>query len=313
MKYKITIVFMTSILITCLGGIIYAQGIQDREVRASTDKGSIFIGDKIRYAITVKSKKDLEIVFPKFPENKIGDFEIKDSGSKTQKDLFGNRTSLDWYDITTYYVGPHIIPKVEVKYREKGSADWTTAPTQPLRVAVASVLPKGEMVKDIKDIKGPIRFYEINWILVLIFFSVIAIVILLVRAYRNRKNRRPSKLPHEIALQELETIRVLLERTGDIKEYYIRISDCVRRYIETAFRLKAPEMTTEEFLNSLKESGALSQEQKNLLKEFLNACDMVKFAKYNPSRNEVQSVFTTAKNFVEETKIIFVKGREPKA
>jgi len=313
MKYKITALSITGVLIACLAGIVYAQDMRDAEVKASTDKGSIFIGDKIRYAITVKSKKDLEVAFPKFPENKIGDFEIKDDGSKTQKDLFGNRTILNWYDITTYYVGPHIIPKVEVKYRQMRSADWTTAGTQPMRIVVESVLPKGQEIKDIRDIKGPIRFYEINWILVSIVLAAIAIAILLMRIYRNRKNRKAAKLPHEIALNELASIMSLLERTSDIKEYYVRISDCVRRYIETAFKVKAPEMTTEEFLNSMKDSGALSKEQKNLLKEFLNACDMVKFAKYNPSRNETQSVFATAKNFVEETKIIFLKAREPKA
>ena len=39
---------------------------------------------------------------------------------------------------------------------------------------------------------------------------------------------------------------------GKIKEYHIEISDIIRRYLEGRFSLNAPEMTTEEFLNSLR-------------------------------------------------------------
>ena len=110
------------------------------------------------------------------------------------------------------------------------------------------------------------------------------------------------KLPHERALEELEKIRRARLRTGDIKGYYIGISDCVRHYVEEVFMLRAPEMTTEEFLASLKDSSALSGGQKVLLKEFLMSCDMVKFAKYAPARDEIGSLFATAKNFIDQTK-----------
>lgn len=110
------------------------------------------------------------------------------------------------------------------------------------------------------------------------------------------------KLPHESALEELESIRANFLKSSDVKEYYAGASDCIRRYIERSFRLKAPEMTTEEFLGSLSESTALSPDQKDLLKEFLNACDLVKFARYNPAKGEMESVSLAAKKFIEETK-----------
>ena len=116
------------------------------------------------------------------------------------------------------------------------------------------------------------------------------------------RGRIPEKLPHETAMEELEAIRGLLARTNDFKAYFIGISDCVRNYIERMFDLKAPEMTTEEFLNSLSDSNKLSVEHKRLLKDFLAACDMVKFARHTPLTEEIELVSSSARKFVEETK-----------
>ena len=97
-----------------------------------------------------------------------------------------------------------------------------------------------------------------------------------------------------------------LARRGLFKDYYSEISAIIRSYLEDRFALNAPEMTTEEFLNSLRDSGSLSTERKEPLKSFLNACDLVKFAKYLPPSSEVEAVFMTAKKFVEETKDVRV-------
>ena len=118
--------------------------------------------------------------------------------------------------------------------------------------------------------------------------------------------KTPPKLPYQIALDELGAAGRLFASNGDIKEYYVRVSDTVRRYIEAVFSLRAPEMTTQEFLTSLSDSQKLSIGYKDLLKSFMEACDLVKFAKHAPSRAEIDSVLTTAKKFIEETKEAYV-------
>ncbi|MBI5143784.1 MAG: hypothetical protein HZA30_01795 [Candidatus Omnitrophica bacterium] len=270
-------------------------------VRTSIDKNSVFIGDRIRYAIEISSEEDLDVEFSKFPENKIGDFEIKDSGKRTARSLFGKRVFSNWHAISAYSTGEHKIPSFEIRYRQKSGKDWVVKKTGELEVMVKSVMPSKEKVSDIKDIKGPIYFYEINWILMSGIIALLGFFILAIIIYKRRR-MAPLKLPHEIALEELEAIRALLSRTGAVKEYYIKISDCVRHYIERRFILKAPEMTTEEFLSSLKDSTVLTDGQKSTLKEFLVACDLVKFAKYAPSNAEIDSVFAAAKNLIEETR-----------
>ncbi len=272
-------------------------------VRATVDRRSIYIGDRIECKIEVSSPKDVEVKFPKFADDRIGIFEIKDSGSATRKGFFANETIVSWYRISAYAVGKEQIPPIEIKYKRKTDKDWSVIKTSPIEITVASVLPRGAAAADIRDIKGPFRFFEINWILVAAVIAALFLGAAVLAVYKKVKQKLSIKLPHETALEELEAIKNAYAKFGDVKEYYVGISDCVRRYIERVFRLKAPEMTTEEFLNFLRDSNALKPEQKDLLKEFLNACDLVKFAKYAPTRFEVDAVFMTAKKFIEETKV----------
>jgi len=278
------------------------QELNGPAIRATVDRRAIYIGDRLRYKIEVAAGKGTEVRLPKFADGLMGDFEIKDSGTKTTKGVFAKKIDVYWYDITVYSVGRHTIPPIEIQYKQKSAKDWAVIKTAPIDITAGSVWPRGLAISDIKDIKGPLHFLEINWILVsaVVVFLILGAGVFLF--YKAKKAKAPIKLPHETALEEIEAAKTAYARGGDVKEYYVGMSDCVRRYIERVFNLKAPEMTTEEFLNSLRESQALSLEQKDLLKEFLNACDLVKFAKYKPTGDEMETVYKTAKRFVEETK-----------
>jgi hypothetical protein len=164
--------------------------------------------------------------------------------------------------------------------------------------------------EDIKDIKPPVYFPAnfspliIIGILILLVALVWLISILIKRFSQRKENITPQKPAHQIAYEALQDLRRKnLPYTGRIKEYYSELSDIVRRYIEARFNIRAAEMTTEEFLFSLRDSDDLTGAQKNLLKEFLTQCDMVKFAKYGPLEKEIEDSFLAAKRFVSETKI----------
>ncbi len=271
-------------------------------VNNSVDRANAFIGDRIKFIIEIGYRSGTEINFPEFKEGKIGDFEIKDSGREVSKKLFLDAFVMRrWYYIAAYSIGKRQIPQIEIKYKPKGGKEWKSFQTRPLNVTIESVLPKGKLPADIKDVKPPLGYFEINLVLI----SVIVLLLLAIALgvlFKLKKKPIPTKLSHEIAAEELEAIRGNFLRNQDVKEYYAGISDCVRRYIERTFKLKAPEMTTEEFLSSLHRSAVLSIDRKDLLKDFLNACDLVKFAKYTPAKGEMDAVFVTSKKFIEETK-----------
>lgn len=298
MDRKIFAAAMTAAML-CAGAIAADEG---PGVSVTVDRRSIHIGDRIRYVIEARTDGKTEVRFPAFKDDKLGDFEIRASGTKSAKRLFGGSLLSGWYDISCFSVGKRTIPPVEIKYRPKGAKDWVARKVRAIDIVVESILATAGRVDDIKDIKGPLSFIEINLLVIfgvlLILFSSAAIIL----AYRMLRKKRPKKTSYEIAVDDLTSISGVFSRGGDIKGYYVGISDCVRRYIESVFKLKAPEMTTEEFLGSLKNSASLSSVHKELLEGFLGACDLVKFARYAPTKKEAESVFTTAKTFIEETK-----------
>ena len=170
---------------------------------------------------------------------------------------------------------------------------------------------RAAFAEDIRDIKPPIYFKTSYSFLVIIAIIILlaALIFLLVFILRKlRKKSREShviKPAHQIAYEALRALRAKnLPSQGKIKEHYYELSDITRRYIEDRFSVRAPDMTTEEFLFRLKNSSILTGTQNNLVEEFLGLCDIVKFAKYGPTRKEIDESFDAAKRLVDETKII---------
>lgn len=163
--------------------------------------------------------------------------------------------------------------------------------------------------EDIRDVKPPLALPANYLILfVLLLMGVLVGLIFFLKYYQPNISRRelPVVIPNPpwvTAMEELDVLKSknLIEH-GQAKEYFTSLSDIVRRYIEERFGIRAPEMTTPEFLGHLRDSKVLTIQQKETLKYFLNSCDMVKFAQYGPSHMEADESFAFAQKFIEETK-----------
>lgn len=79
------------------------------------------------------------------------------------------------------------------------------------------------------------------------------------------------------------------------------VSDVLRGYVEDRFELRAPERTTEEFMEELRSSMKLHAAHKSLLEDFLSRCDLVKFARFEPTISELQALLDSALRFIDET------------
>ncbi len=162
---------------------------------------------------------------------------------------------------------------------------------------------------DIRDIKPPVDlppdYFLLYFILAVLLLGGIFVLVrvFLPRLKQPKRKSIPLKSPWDVACERLKALQKQnLPQQGQIKEYYTQLSDIVRQYIEDRFRIRAPEMTTPEFLLYLRDSQALTTEHKGFLKDFLNSCDMVKFAKYGPSLQETDESFRLAVKLVDETK-----------
>jgi hypothetical protein len=183
-------------------------------------------------------------------------------------------------------------------------AAWTAALAAALSAATAATAATAvaEAAEDIRDIRGP-KFMFPPWLLP----AVIAGAVLLAfgalgfRRWLRRRRQPRVLLPFEIALQRLEEMRALMQ-PDDAREFSIAVSDVVRRYIEERFSVTATHRTTEEFLHDLLESShAPLARHRALLSEFLQQCDLVKFAGMSLTLQNMESLHHSARAFVLET------------
>ncbi len=263
-------------------------------------------GDKIKYFIEVEKGKDIEVSLPDFGEN-LSEFSIKDFDS-SEIGYFGKKTLKQWYILDTFETGKFTIPSIVVKYRYTGEEVWEEVLADEVNIEVLSSLDEKALEGDIRDIKGPVSYWDKTYLYIILgIVTVIALILFIIMFLQKRRKtkevEKPSIPAHEIAYEALK--KLMLKdylSTGKVQEFYFELSNIARHYIENRFQLKAPEMTTEEFLITLKESAVLNSEQKSLVKDFLSHCDMVKFAKYLPQKNEIDSSYESAKNLVDQTK-----------
>jgi len=165
-------------------------------------------------------------------------------------------------------------------------------------------------MNDIKDVKPPVNMPDLWWLpwLFLVLIAVAAGIYFLIRHKKSAQAPLKPQVPElpawEKAYQQLESLRRenLLDK-GLLKEFFTRVADIARLYMENRFNIHAPHMTTEEFLYYLGITGHLNEPQKKALQEFLNSCDMVKFAKYAPTINEALKNFDLAKRLVDDTRV----------
>jgi hypothetical protein len=104
--------------------------------------------------------------------------------------------------------------------------------------------------------------------------------------------------PHVRARQRLEAA---LRWLHEPKPFVIAVSDALRTYLEERFDFRAPERTTEEFLRELQATQLLNPAQKESLGDFLQRCDLVKFARYEPTEAELRDLHGAAGRLVNET------------
>jgi hypothetical protein len=329
-KTAFTLLFLTTILLfSCTrvetekpptGVPAYSKVLTQGPVNVTMQLSStaITIAEQLELNLYASIPEEYEMEMPSH-KTTLGDFSVNDvhssptrlSGSADNTRLVVHKTFI----LEPYLPGTYTIPALKISYREKGEGkEKKELFTEEVEITVSSFLPGASKGLQIKDIKGPEELPPDTTRLLLMTGLLVTFVIVAGGAYAYWRKTHAQKeeviiqaSPDEIAFQELDTLLAedLLAR-GEVKLFHLRISDILRRYIENRFGLKAPERTTEEFLAELSQNyqlqKALLTNHKRLLEEFLSQCDLVKFAKHEPSIEESGKTFVICREFVEETK-----------
>lgn len=276
-------------------------------VRAWYEPEQLTVGDRFRYFIEVSAAPGVEVVLAQ-PTEKLGVFDILDFGTEKPVVRDGRTILVRWYQVVGWSPGHHLVRSPPVQYRTESGGALLTAEADDLGIEVTSVLGDADASADIRDIAPPERFPR-DWrpLLALVGggLAVVAMVLGLWWWWRRRTRPQavaPPEPAHVVAVRALEALRSRrLPQAGAFKEFYSGLSDVVRTYLEGRFGLRAPEMTTEEFLQEATRGGCLARPHRELLASFLVESDLVKFARHVPTLEQCERAFAAARRFVDDT------------
>ena len=154
--------------------------------------------------------------------------------------------------------------------------------------------------EEFHDIAPPVDYSLISPWLIFVGVFVLLTVIGLIVWFLTKSLRRPTPLqpPRERALALLEQIRTQISAMNPYR-FSIRVSDILRRYVTEQFGLPVTRQTSVEFLNGLRSSSQFSEDEKSLLEDFLNRCDLIKFARYEATTSDSDLLLEEAIRFVK--------------
>ncbi|MEN8232060.1 MAG: hypothetical protein ABFR35_05210 [Thermodesulfobacteriota bacterium] len=293
----------------------YVQGPVTLDQRIN--KKGITIAEQLEVVLETSAPESFEIKFPAYSAS-LGDFTLIDVKNHPAR-MAGTGDNIRVIHAATYFLEPYLpgtytIPKMTVTYLDRNNeAESYQIVTEEIQIAVKSLLDKDTGSVEIKDIKGPLSLPENTALQILLVGSGLLLVMLGIAGFlywqKTAGNKKPPEIqlrPEEIALQELERLLAedLLTR-GGVKLFHLKISDILRHYIENRFGIRAAERTTEEFLTELSvaksQRDSLLGSHKTLLADFLIHCDLVKFAKHEPTIAESEKTVSICREFIEKT------------
>jgi hypothetical protein len=283
------------------------------------EDGPFYVGDSIPVNLIVEGLPGIEYVLPEFELKQLGGLELASKGKPRKKTGQESWKHTIPYELVGWQAGEYRISGLTISYQDRSGKEGTVT-AGDLQLKITSVLPanlsEAELLTDgLKDSKQPLglppryRYFGVF----LGGLGLLGLVYLLWKrlrnSYRNKAvateehTEKTLEPAHLIAFDKLDRLRreQLLE-SGKYKLFYDRLSEIAREYLENRFRFRALEMTTEEFLMSLGRMDFLTTVQKNILAEFLQYSDLVKFAKHQPLKDEGEKALTMVHGLIEETK-----------
>jgi len=282
---------------------------QNPDISASIDSSQIKIGEQVIYNIRVETDSTNLVVFPEGPT--FNPMEVVES-LKTDTSRIDNKFKLlKRYALTQFDSGSYTIPQQKIIINN------TPFLTDSIKVEVATVVvdtTKQKMYSIKPAMEVPSAFEIPNW-----FWWLLSGLIIIGLAYyffrRKKKKQAAEKLlpPYERALLELQNLdKSQLLENRQTKEYYSKLTEAVRRYLEDEINLRAMESTTSELITYLEikmDAGKLklSRETLDSLKTILQRADLAKFANSRPDiitakgdRSKIEHVINDTKAAIPE-------------
>jgi hypothetical protein len=275
------------------------------------------VGDPIRIDMDITTPAGYQVEIPK-PAPKTQDFAIleflpalAESGIEKPEITAKTETLLHHRArivAAIYKTGKFAFPSIRIQIKTSDGKEIALSSPQ-VNIEIRSVLiDKNPSLKDLKKqakISDPVRWTF--WVIIVLAALVLGAIIW------RRWWRRPR---HPVALSAQQTrnlldiaeaeLRQLLARglpsKGMEKQFYVRLSEIVKKILESGYTIHTAERTTAEIMESLHEDSVSDPENTKLIESVLLRCDVVKFAKYVPSIFESETISNDSMQILAEAK-----------
>lgn len=287
---------------------------QEVTVSAVPDTTVLLIGDQTGFSVTATIPPDIRAELSTAADTLAGKIIIlRRDPRDTVSSPDGTITLTDRYLITSFDTGTYRIPPFYAEVTEGDSVLRYFSDDSFMEFLRPDITPPDstDVIFDIVPPRGaPVTFAEIlPW---LVIAAIAAVVLYFLARFLPRNPLRrfvrppaPPEPAHVIALRELQgLLEEELWQKGEIKDYYSRLSDILRRYIDNRYSISSPELTTDETVRMLQKAAVTTRDQMSLVRELLSLSDMVKFAKFEPENEVHVSSYDDAVRFVEETRAV---------
>ncbi len=277
------------------------------------------VGDPIRINLDITMPAGYHVEIPK-PESQLGDFTVLDffpgptipdrgKSAPPSPPQAGVSQHYRAQILTAIYkTGKFKFPSIRIKLGTANGREIALS-SSPVDIEIRSVL--GDKDQNLKDLKKQVEMPERGrWIVWLIAGAGILALGIILWILRKRRSKRglpisPAQMQNRMDLAEAD-LRELLARgfpdNGHEKQFYILLSEIVKRILEAGYVIHTAEQTTSEIMDSLCKNPNLESGEIELIESFLLRCDIVKFAKYAPSRIENEAVSNDALQILAEAR-----------
>ena len=264
------------------------------DVQVTINPTKIIVGDSVNLYIQATTEFGTTLSLEN--TSSFGSFTVVDSHNLLDIPTNNSRQwnwsmKLDTFDAATTSLSGMVLNWTKVS-GDSGSITIEAVPIEIISVA-------GDTLNDmtIRDIKGSVDIMEKSWWGTAAGIGIVATLIL-IATIRYRKRKIPARSPYEQAISALAALKV---SNAEVQQFYISLSDVLRRYIEGRFNIAATGQTTREFLNAAKQNPHLEHSDRTSLGSFLVAADLVKFALHEPSSEVTCDAIVQAELFIQET------------
>jgi len=272
------------------------------------------IGDAMLLTIEATAEEGVELLMPDFGEA-LDRFRIVDFVPRSHIDETGRTVQSQRYTLQAPASGEHVLPSILIEFVDRRPGN-DPAPegqdayelfSESIPFSVASVVPHAAAA----DLAPPLPRLEplgtsgsARWPWLLGALALLAASAPFAWwAWRTLRARVEVHSAYELARGELDRLLGGPVPSGEtVGDFFVSLSGIVRRYLERRFAVRSPELTTERFLELASSSPDLTDVHRDLLRDFLRQCDLVKFAHYIPSSSAIDEATGLARRFIEDTR-----------